>query len=134
MILKSITPHHLGAFFEPAKIDIDPALTVFTGPNDSGKSCALNVIRILCTRQKLVETDVHKDRFGKHQGTWESDPDVAIFATLEITNDSIGDGLVAGSAQAGGTLSNCVFRGTTIATAIKFRRFADPRQLCQLET
>lgn len=101
MIIRSITPHHVGGFYEATKIDVDPTVTVFTGPNDTGKSCAINAVRILCTRQRLVESDVHKDRFGKHQGTWDTDPDVSISATLEVTADSIKDGFVAGSPQPG---------------------------------
>jgi hypothetical protein len=101
VIIKSITPHYIGGFFEATEIDVDPSVTVFTGPNDTGKSCALNAFRILCIRQRLLESDVHKDRFGKHQGTWDTDPDVSISATLEITAASIKDGLVGGSPQAG---------------------------------
>lgn len=104
MIIKSITPQHFGAFFAPIRIDIDPSLTVFTGANDTGKSCALRAIEVLCKRQKLVETDVHKDRFGKHEGTWETDQDVCISAVLEITAASIAGGLVSGSPQPGDVL------------------------------
>jgi len=121
MILRSITLQHFGGFFEPAKIDLEPDLTVFTGPNDTGKSCALNAIRILCTRQKFAESDVHKDRFGKHQGTWDTDPDVAIFATIEITEDTIKDRHIGG-VQKAGDIIQLRYQGNTHSHGYKIQK------------
>jgi len=126
VIIKSITPRHIGGFYEATKIDIAPTVTVFTGPNDAGKSCALNAIRIFCTRQRLVESDVHKDRFGKHQGTWDTDPDVSISAALEITEDSIKDGLVVGSPQPG-DLVQVRYQGNSQSRGHQIQKIGRPK-------
>lgn len=94
MIIKSITLEHVGAFSTPTKIDLESDVTVFTGSNDSGKSCAINAIQMLCERKQAQESDVNKARFGKHGGSWNSDPDVKISAEVEVTKSSVQDQFV----------------------------------------
>ena len=105
MILNAVTLRHFGGFYTSTRIDLDPKVTIFTGANDTGKSCALKAIRILCARQRLSESDVHKDRFGRHPGTWDTDPDLSLNAELEITEASIREKLVGGSPRAGDIVS-----------------------------
>jgi predicted ATP-dependent endonuclease of OLD family len=95
MIFKSITVEHIGPFSTPTKIELEPDVTVFTGANDSGKSCALNAIRLLCERGQATESDINKDRFGKHRGQWNADKGIRVGAEIEVTETSVKQTMVS---------------------------------------
>ena len=101
MRLRSISPRHFGPFSAPAKIKIDEQVTVFTGPNDSGKSYALQAIKLLCQKSACEERHVNIDRIGQFSGPWSEDPDVSISAEFEITEQAIHSRAVRGNLQAG---------------------------------
>jgi len=88
MRLLSIRPQHFGAFSGATSIKLDRDVTIFTGPNDSGKSCALAAVRMLCVRTKGEERHVNTDRIGHFSGPWNSDPEITIAAEAQVTDAS----------------------------------------------
>jgi predicted ATPase len=85
LILKSLTPRNFGPFSRPSTLKIDPEVTVITGCNDVGKSAALDVIRLICSRDAAPEGSRNLDRIGHHSGAWNDDPEFVCEAEFEIS-------------------------------------------------
>jgi len=88
MILKSISPENFGPFVAGTKLEVDPEVTVLTGPNDAGKSLALRAIELLCTRSKLASHEVNRNRVGEFPEGWQKDPEIRCKGTFELTTIS----------------------------------------------
>lgn len=121
MLIRSISPQHIGPFSTATKIEIDKEITIFTGPNDSGKSCALSAIKMLCDRTKGEERHVNMDRIGKHAGPWNTDPNILISAEIEVTETSVTDKLITGRLQPGDVL-NCQYPLNSPSQGYKLQR------------
>lgn len=87
MILKKLIIYKFGPFATPAELEIEPAVTVITGPNDTGKSSILRLIEIIFTKSPIDETNVNLDSLYEMGNSWEKDTSVQVTAvfTLETT-------------------------------------------------
>jgi hypothetical protein len=101
VLLRTIEPRHIGPFAFPTTLHLDPEVTVLTGPNDTGKSCLLRIIRALCTRTALQERDINTYRIGEFSGPWQNDEEVGVTASFEITTYSVGKAGFTGNVQPG---------------------------------
>ncbi len=91
MLLKEITPHNLGPFAFPAKLRIEPDITVLTGPNDAGKSWYLRLIELMCGAAKpgtASESDVNSDYLLASARQWDEDASIKITATFIATDQT----------------------------------------------
>src|SRR3712207_2182703 len=86
MILRSIEPRYFGPFFSPTRLDIDPEVTVLTGPNDVGKSSLLRLISLLCLHPDCPaeERDVNFDYLHEQKVNWQQDAEIGCVATFLI--------------------------------------------------
>lgn len=104
MILKSIKPQNFGPFAAETTLQLDPEVTVLTGPNDAGKSLALRAIEVLCTQNTIDGHEVNRDRIGEFRGKWNDDPDIACIGLFETTEASVGKKGVLKNAKPGSTI------------------------------
>ncbi len=88
VILKTITPRNFGPFASETTLELDPEVTVLTGPNDAGKSLALRLIEIFCTNATLASHEVNRDRIGEFPSGWQQDPEILCKGVFEITEAS----------------------------------------------
>ena len=107
MLVLSVTPQHFGPFPVATRITIQQDVTVFTGQNDVGKSCALSAIAMFCNRTRATESHVNIDRFGDHVGSWNADLEVSISVELLVTAESIEQNAIRGSIKEGDVVT-CV--------------------------
>lgn len=89
MILKSISPENFGPFVAGTTLEVDPEVTVLTGPNDAGKSLALRAIELLCTTSTLASHEVNRYRVGEFAEGWQKDPEIRCKGTFELTEKSV---------------------------------------------
>jgi len=89
MIVKKIVPLNFGPFSSKTALELDPEVTVLTGCNDTGKSCLIKLIGLMCNLEKwhAGETDVNNDHRRATRESWEKDPEVGCVATLRATGD-----------------------------------------------
>ncbi len=92
MILKSITPQHFGPFGHEATLQLDPEVTVLTGPNDVGKSLTLRAIELLLTNKKISVHEVNRNRFSETKGIWTEDSEIICTGVFESTDIAIKGG------------------------------------------
>lgn len=85
MILKQITLSNFGPFAEGTAVDIEPDVTVITGPNDVGKTFALRAIEVLCSDQSIAAHEVNEDRIREFRGKWTTDKEICCKAVFETT-------------------------------------------------
>lgn len=90
MILKSITLRNFGPFAVETTLQVEPEVTVLTGPNDAGKSLTLRAIEVLCTQNKIDSHEVNRDRTREFKGKWSDDRDIACIGVFETTETSSG--------------------------------------------
>jgi len=88
VILKEINIEHFGPFVS-AVLEVSPDVTVLTGPNDAGKSCALRAIEIVCSRDMCEEHEVNRERAKEFSGKWQHDKQILSRANFEVTNASL---------------------------------------------
>lgn len=88
MILKSIEPRNFGPFAVPTRIDFEPDVTVLTGPNDTGKSFLLRLIRRICEkgREGAVQQDeVNFPYMHEAEPAWDHDAKIGCTANFSVT-------------------------------------------------
>ena len=88
MILKKIEPVHFGPFTTGTSLTFDPEVTVLTGPNDTGKSSILWLLRTIFRQEKLPERYYNQFRVGAIRDSWEKDPELGAILTVELTERS----------------------------------------------
>lgn len=101
MIFRAIIPEHVGPFSSETIIGLEPDVTVFTGPNDTGKSSALAAISMFCERTKAREEIVNTDRIGNYSNSWSTDPDIRVSADIEVTQNAVKAGYFGSGFHAG---------------------------------
>lgn len=62
MKIKSVTVSNFGPFYEQHMLELDPCVTVLTGPNDSGKSILLDALGCAVLGQNVRERRVNYSR------------------------------------------------------------------------
>jgi len=91
MILKSITPRNFGPFTEGTTLELEPAVTVLTGPNDTGKTFLLRLIDLICRDKEdkdrfAQDYDVNFDHIHEAKGaSWQNDQTIGCIATFTVT-------------------------------------------------
>jgi hypothetical protein len=88
VILKSITPQHFGPFGHETTLQLDPEVTVLTGPNDVGKSLTLRAIEILLSKKAMDIHEVNRDRSREVTKVWTDDSEIVCTGVFEATNAS----------------------------------------------
>lgn len=104
MKLKWIEVAHLGPFAIPTKLNVDPRVTILTGPNDTGKSSLLRAIWLAFTAQAALVQHVNQERLDTFSGKWQDDPEFICTLGLEVTDADIQEKVITGGVQAGDIL------------------------------
>jgi len=95
----------MGPFAVPTRLRVDPEVTVLTGPNDTGKSLALRLVHLLCTKEAATERDINSDRIGEFDGPWKDDPEITCVAVFDLTESAIKNAGLTGNCEPGDELT-----------------------------
>jgi predicted ATP-dependent endonuclease of OLD family len=100
----------LGPFYFTHEMEIDPAVTILTGSNDTGKSSTLRLLRLFLENHNAEEMDINQDYLQESQSKWMEDrtPRVELQFQVESPEEaggweshySSGDYAVIGKAMA----------------------------------
>jgi len=77
MKLKSVTISNFGPFYREHTLEIDPCVTVLTGPNDCGKSILLDALACGVSHLAATERRVNLTRGGEISGDRLADPAIS---------------------------------------------------------
>src|SRR6516225_5857149 len=89
MILKSIQPINYGPFGALTTLEVEPTVTVLTGPNDTGKSSLLKLISHICKPQgpnTVEEGEYNQDHIHESKTVWNQADDFGCIATFQTTD------------------------------------------------
>jgi ABC-type Mn2+/Zn2+ transport system ATPase subunit len=95
VILESIEPHNYGPFAFPVTLQLEPDVTVLTGPNDTGKSSLLKLIARISSMNVPngpTEEEFNLDSLHDKPVTWNERDDFGATATFRVT-DAVAAGL-----------------------------------------
>lgn len=88
MILKSVRPRNYGPFVGDSVLQVEPDVTVLTGPNDAGKSMVLRAIDLLCSEGSISQREVNRERSREYRGVWNQDSEITCEAEFVVTERS----------------------------------------------
>jgi predicted ATP-dependent endonuclease of OLD family len=86
MILTRLLIYRFGPFAVPATLEIEPEVTVLTGPNDTGKSCILRLIQLIFSKGSITQKDVNVDNLFEMNSSWDKDTGIQTVATFTLTD------------------------------------------------
>ena len=86
MILEKLHLLHLGPFYD-IDINIEPNITVLTGPNDSGKSQLLKFIAYTYNKQLTEEKDINIQYFRTVDNQVDQDDNILVESFFNVEND-----------------------------------------------
>ncbi|MDA8377855.1 MAG: AAA family ATPase [Planctomycetia bacterium] len=89
MKIKSITINNFGPFYGEHKLELDPSVTVLTGPNDSGKSILLDALACTVSLQGTAERRVNITRAGEVSGSRLADQNLSAEVVFGISAECI---------------------------------------------
>lgn len=85
MIIRKVTIHNIGPFYDPFEIEIDPRVTILTGSNDAGKSGLLRALELSLNQSILPDEQANQDHVHEIQGPVAKDHGVITVAEIELT-------------------------------------------------
>ncbi|MBN9516928.1 AAA family ATPase, partial [bacterium] len=89
MILERLEAHNYGPFAIPATLELDPEVTVLTGPNDVGKSSLLRLVARLYNADGLPAvgvTEFNQDNLHTAQVDWQQREAFGAVARFRMTS------------------------------------------------
>ena len=93
MLLKSLEPLKYGPFTSGAILEVEPDVTVLTGPNDTGKSSLLHLIARICSTEDATkaaqESEFNLDCHHEEASAWNYDTEFGALATFRVDNESL---------------------------------------------
>ena len=89
MKIKSITIRNFGPFYGDHTLELDPSVTVLTGPNDCGKTILLDALACTVSHQATTERRVNITRAGEVSGNRLHDQNLCAEIAIEVSSDCI---------------------------------------------
>ncbi len=89
MKIKSITVSNFGPFYGEHTLELDPCVTVLTGPNDCGKTILLDALGCTVSHQPTTERRVNVTRAEQAPGTLLADQKMSAEIVFEVSAQGI---------------------------------------------
>ena len=89
MKIKSITIRNFGPFYGDHTLELDPSVTVLTGPNDCGKTILLDALACTVSHQATIERRVNITRAEEVSGNRLHDQNLSAEIVVEVSPECI---------------------------------------------
>lgn len=73
MKITNMIVENYGPFAVPTEIKFEPNLTILTGPNDSGKTAALQLLKLIWEKGAISDNEINFDRMISAKTDWKND-------------------------------------------------------------